>query len=128
MKGKREQNIRLTSTILTEIDTSGWSTIFQPCLVGATVFFDITCNQYCIKCLAENTTQQRQVSNQGFYSPCPEVIKLFSCSTQLSMKCKLFINTETVQINTKPTIVGILIFMSRINFNLSRAEQEKKVL
>ena len=29
----------------------------------------------------------------------PEVIKLFSCSTQLSMKFKLLINAEIAQIN-----------------------------
>ena len=37
----------------------------------------------------------------------PEVIKLFSCSTQLSMKFFLLINVKM------PTIVGILTFMSR---------------
>ena len=31
--------------------------------------------------------------------PGPEVIKLFSCSTQLRMKFKLLINTETAKIN-----------------------------
>ena len=36
----------------------------------------------------------------------PEVIKLFSCSTQLSMKFFLLINVKM------PTIVGILTFMS----------------
>ena len=56
-------------------------------------------------------------------------IKLFSCSTQLSMKVQLFINTKKfldlspsdvgfiMLINVKmPTIVGILTFKSRINF------------
>ena len=38
-------------------------------------------------------------------SPGPEVIKLFSCSTQLSMKFFLFINIKM------PTIVGILTVM-----------------
>ena len=38
-----------------------------------------------------------------------EVIKLFSCSTQLSPKFILLINVKM------PTIVGILTFMSRIN-------------
>ena len=42
-----------------------------------------------------------------------EVIKLFSCSTQLSMKFSLLINMKM------PTIVGIFIFISRENFNLS---------
>ena len=39
----------------------------------------------------------------------PEVIKLFSCSTQLSMKFIMLINVKM------PTIVGILTFISRIN-------------
>ena len=41
--------------------------------------------------------------------PGPEVIKLFSCSTQLSLKFILLINVKM------PTIVGILTFISRIN-------------
>ena len=43
----------------------------------------------------------------------PEVIKLFSCSTQLSMKFSLLINMKM------PTIVGIFIFISREIFTLS---------
>ena len=39
----------------------------------------------------------------------PKVIKLFSCSTQLSTEFILLINVKM------PTIVGILTFMSRIN-------------
>ena len=68
---------------------------------------------------------------------CPEVIKKNSCSTQLSTKFQLLIKTKYQQIkkyldlslsedvfimlmNVKmPTIVGILIFMSRLNFMLS---------
>ena len=42
-----------------------------------------------------------------------KVIKLFSCSTQLSMKFSLLI------IMKMPTIVGIFIFISRENFMLS---------
>ena len=38
-----------------------------------------------------------------------EVIKLFSCSTQLSIKFIMLINVKM------PTIVGILIFISMIN-------------
>ena len=67
----------------------------------------------------------------------PEVIKLFSCSTQLSTKFQLLAKLKYRQIkkflalslsvvvfimliNVKmPTIVGILTFMSRINFVLS---------
>ena len=68
----------------------------------------------------------------------PEVIKLYSCSTQLSTKFQLLIKTKIptneevscfnlslsdvvfiMLINVKmPTIVGILTFMSRINFVL----------
>ena len=44
-----------------------------------------------------------------------EVIKLFSCSTQLSMKFSLLIYMKM------PTIVGIFIFISRENFMLSYA-------
>ena len=67
----------------------------------------------------------------------PEVIKLFSCSTQLSTKFLLLIKLKYRQIknflalslsyvvfimlmNVKmPTIVGILTFMSKIKFMLS---------
>ena len=53
--------------------------------------------------------------------PGPEVIKLFSYSTQLSLKFFLLINIKM------PTIVGILIFISRKNFILSSALQEKSL-
>ena len=43
----------------------------------------------------------------------PEVIKLFSSSTQLSMKFSLLINMKM------PTTVGIFIFISREIFMLS---------
>ena len=68
-------------------------------------------------------------------TPGLEVIKLFTSSAQLSMKFQLLINAGIVNfsgkfrfktqkfillINVKmPTIVGILTFMSRINFSLS---------
>ena len=42
--------------------------------------------------------------------PGPEVIKIFSCSTQLGLKYILLINVKM------PTIVGILTFISRINY------------
>ena len=67
--------------------------------------------------------------------PDPEVIKHFSCSTQLSTKFQLVIKYQQMKkclalslsdvvfimpINVKmPTIVGILTFMSRIKFVLS---------
>ena len=63
-----------------------------------------------------------------------EVIKLFSCSTQLSMKhleSQLFPGSNKPRtlffwlINVKmPASVGILMFLSRKNFMLSRVEQE----
>ena len=43
-------------------------------------------------------------------NPGPEVIKLFSCSSLLRLKFILLINVKM------PTIVGILTFMSRINY------------
>ena len=46
--------------------------------------------------------------------PGPEVIKLFSYSTQLSTKCILLINVKM------PTIVGILTFISMINTTSKR--------
>ena len=49
----------------------------------------------------------------------PEVIKLFSCSTQPSMKFFLLINIEM------PTNVGISAFMSRKNSILGLSEPEK---
>ena len=75
--------------------------------------------------------------------PGPEVIKLFSCSTQLSTKFQLLIKTKKRQmkmflalslsdivfimlINVKmPTIVGILTFMSRINLFSAELSMEK---
>ena len=75
----------------------------------------------------------------------PEVIKLFSCSTQLSTKFQLFIKTKIptkrflalslsdvvfiMLINVKiPTVVGILTFMSRINFVLNQVEHGKSFI
>ena len=43
--------------------------------------------------------------------PGPEVIKLFSCSTQLSMKFFPLINVKM------PTVVGILTCMSRKKYH-----------
>ena len=69
-----------------------------------------------------------------FTRSCPEVIKFFSCSTQLSTKFQLLIKLNYLQITTflalslsnvvftmlinvkMPTSVGILTFMSRINY------------
>ena len=52
-------------------------------------------------------------------NPGPEVIKLFSCSTLLSMKCFLLINVKM------PTIVGILTFMSRQNSIIGLSDTKK---
>ena len=49
----------------------------------------------------------------------PEIIKHFSCSTQLSMKLFLLINVKM------PTIVGILTYMSWKSSILSLSEPEK---
>ena len=49
----------------------------------------------------------------------PEVIKLFSCSAQVSMKFFLLINVKM------PTIVGILTFMSGKNSILGISEPKK---
>ena len=50
----------------------------------------------------------------------PEVIKLFSYSTQLSMKFFLLINVKM------PIIVGILTFMGRNNSIPNFPESEKR--
>ena len=50
--------------------------------------------------------------------PGSEVIKLFSCSTQLILKFILLINVKM------PTIVGVLTFMSRINYQFLSFEPE----
>ena len=46
---------------------------------------------------------------KGYFSSGSEVIKIFSCSTLLSLKFILLINVKM------PTTVGILTFISRIN-------------
>ena len=51
--------------------------------------------------------------------PGPEVIKVFSCSTQLSMRFFLLINVKM------PTNVGILTLMSGENNILGLSEPEK---
>ena len=51
--------------------------------------------------------------------PYPGVIKLFSCSTQLSTTFILLINVNM------PTIVGILTFISRINTTFECHKQGK---
>ena len=69
-----------------------------------------------------NTTAMQFRIISCCYGPSgPEAIKLFKCSTQLSMKFFLLINIKM------PTIVGILILISRRNFMLSSALQEKSL-
>ena len=51
--------------------------------------------------------------------PGPEVIKLFSCSTLLSMKFFLLINVKM------PTTIGILTLTSRKNTILGLSKPEK---
>ena len=63
---------------------------------------------------------QNQPSEASVDSSESEVVKLLSCSTQLSMKFFLLINVKM------PTIVGILTFMSRKNSILGLSESEKK--
>ena len=58
--------------------------------------------------------------NQSLLNTGPEVIKLFSCSTQRSTKFILLINVKM------PTIVGILTFISRINTS-SESLKAKKI-
>ena len=53
--------------------------------------------------------------------PGPEVIKLFLCSTQLSIKFILLINVKM------PTIVDILTFISMINKTAESSNQEKSL-
>ena len=74
-------------------------------------------------------------SLEVFQPPGPEVIKLFYCSTQLSMKFVLLINLKLLTIansfllyiaeheifaaNKYENAIGIFIFMSKENFMLS---------
>ena len=60
----------------------------------------------------------REKTNNLEFRPGPEVIKLFSCSAQLRLKFILLINVKM------PTIVGILTFISRINYQILRYEPE----
>ena len=67
--------------------------------------------------LHEQTVRLRSAC--AFGSSGPAVIKLFSCSTQLSMKFFLLINEKIA------TIVGILTFKSRKKSILGLSESEK---
>ena len=57
----------------------------------------------------QSAEQQLRMYSIVLKNPGPEVIKLFSCSTQLSMKFSPLIYVKM------PTIVGILTCMSRKN-------------
>ena len=70
---------------------------------------------------------RRRETAQGKTAVCekgwlrPETIKLFSCSSQLSMKFILLINVKM------PTIVGFLTFIRRIN-TTSESSEVKKII
>ena len=64
-------------------------------------------------------TFEKQVADKNTFWSVPEVIKLFSCSTQLSMKFFLLINVKM------PTIVGILALRSRKNSIWGLSEPDK---
>ena len=53
--------------------------------------------------------------------PGPEVIKLFSCSTQLSTEFSLLINMKM------PTSAGIFIFISMKNFTVATLSNKTAV-
>ena len=68
----------------------------------------------------KNQTKPQKRSSQLFFQSCqdgfffvlnqaPKVIKLFACSTRLSLKFILLTNVKM------PTVVGILTFISMIN-------------
>ena len=98
--------------------------------------FFVICNFFFQNWLFQKIQEYHQsVSQFVIVGPGPGVIKLFSCSTQLSTKFQLLIKTKILTkkflalslsgvvfiklINVKmPTVVGILTFMSRINFVL----------
>ena len=76
---------------------TSFSTVFRP-------------HQYDVRLIMKGCEQ---------WEPGPEVIKLFSCSIQLSMKFFLLINVKM------PTTVGILTFMSGRNIILCLSEPKK---
>ena len=66
-----------------------------------------------------NLTSVSTVRHTVKFKSGPEVIKLFSCSTQLSIKFFLLINVKM------PTIVGILAFMGGKYRSLGLSEPAK---
>ena len=82
------------------------------------------CSTHTFLLYTSNTTTENLELLSGYvFGPGPEVINLFSCSTQLSTNFFLLINVKM------PTIVGIFTFMSNNNNNnilgLSEPEQSK---
>ena len=93
-----------------------------------------------------NHMSERLFSQEAAHWSGPEVIKLFLCSTQISMKFVLLINLKLLTIansfllnitsmkisllmNMKmPTFVGVFIFISRENFMLSWVEYKKRFI
>ena len=76
-------------------NSNGADSMPQPCVTG------------CTRCRLIPAYEKRIKQKLGsVLQPGPEVIKLFSCSSQLSMKIFPLINVKM------PTTVGILTFMS----------------
>ena len=108
------------STLPTTTETP--STIFKTCLTNAECSVtDSECRDGTCQCTlglshdpATDTCTPCKYIGAG-----PEVIKLFSCSTQLSTKFILLINVKM------PTIVGILTFISKINTTSERLKTRK---
>ena len=63
-----------------------------------------------------------QITNKCVFFVAKHSYKLFSCSTNVSMKCSLLINMKML------TILSIIIFISRENFMLTLVEHEKKFI
>ena len=59
--------------------------------------------------MKEMSAKVKNIFKKTSFEPSAEVLKLFSCSTQLSMNYIMLINVKM------PTIVGILIFMNMTN-------------
>ena len=77
---------------------------------------------YVVSWVLLGETQQWYNETDFKSTPDPEVIKLFQCSTQLSMKFFLLINVKM------PTTVGILTFMSQKNSIIILSEPGKKLI
>ena len=73
-------------------------TVFQSCQ-DRTTDSRVLISSVGSKCLAKGQNPGPLDSESDALPPGPEVIKLFSCSAQLSIKFELLINTEIGQIN-----------------------------